>query len=124
MVADFRVQTKNNNNSVTRHFLARNGQCGWQFLKYFVSNQLGKTNTKLSTSVQDLNVCTRMKSGILNHYTIVNIYCYNQYWKVEVGWNGGTMKTKVVQHVLMNHLPPISGGPVDISSFPPCHLFH
>ena len=76
MVADFRVQTKNNDKSVTRHFLARNGQCGWQFLKYFVSNQLGKTNTKLSTSVQDLNVCTLMKSGILNHYTIVNIYCY------------------------------------------------
>ena len=79
MVADFRVQTKNNDKSVTRHFLARNGQCGWQFLKYFVSNQLGKTNTKLSTSVQDLNVCTRMKSGILNHYTIVNIYCYIPY---------------------------------------------
>ena len=76
MVADFRVQTKNNDKSVTRHFLARNGQCAWQFLKYFVSNQLGKTNTKLSTSVQDLNVCTRMKSAILNHYTIVNIYCY------------------------------------------------
>ena len=41
----------------------------------------------------------------------------NQYWTVEVGWNGGTMKTKVVEHVPMKLLPPISVGPVDISNF-------
>ena len=89
-------------------FSARNVPRGWRYLKYFVFNQLSKNKTIYT----NLNVYTKWRSDILNHYTIVNIYCFKMYQKNRIYPNIPHHMGNQMRYVTQkkNRVPGIKSG--------------